>query len=168
MNELTRRDFVRGGLTAGIGIGLAPELLRSAVAQQAPARAAVADPYALVDPELLAAVKQFPFPMQDFTSEMLTAVVLVPREDLDEKGSAEFLKTVDSEAALAFGASANVTLFPSAWRDELPRAPAWNESGLRVASLTISRCSKCCRRRGRALSQWNAPPATGRPGVICP
>jgi acetyl esterase/lipase len=78
MNELTRRDFVRGGLTAGIGIGLAPELLRSAVAQQAPARAAVADPYALVDPELLAAVKQFPFPMQDFTSEMLTAARNLP------------------------------------------------------------------------------------------
>ena len=61
MNELTRRDFVRGGLTAGIGIGIAPELLRSAVARQAaPAPAAGADPYALVDPELLAAIKQFP------------------------------------------------------------------------------------------------------------
>ena len=75
MNELTRRDFVRGGLTAGIGIGIAPELLRSAVAQQAaPAPAAGADPYALVDPELLAAVKQFPFPTQSFTSETLAVV----------------------------------------------------------------------------------------------
>jgi acetyl esterase/lipase len=80
MNRFTRRDFVRGGLTAGIGIGLAPELLRSAVVPQvqAPARAAGPDPYALVDPELLAAVKQFPFPMQDFTSEMLAAARNLP------------------------------------------------------------------------------------------
>jgi hypothetical protein len=63
MNELTRRDFVCGGLTAGIGIGVAPELLRSAVARQAqaPAPAAGADPYAMVDPELLDAIKKFPF-----------------------------------------------------------------------------------------------------------
>ncbi len=51
MNELTRRDFVRGGLTAGIGIGIAPELLRSAVARQALAPEAGADPYAMVNPE---------------------------------------------------------------------------------------------------------------------
>jgi acetyl esterase/lipase len=69
MNELTRRDFVRGGLTAGIGIGIAPELLRSAVAQQAPTHAAVTDPYAMVDPELLDAIKKFPTPT--FTSENL-------------------------------------------------------------------------------------------------
>ncbi|MGB9311117.1 MAG: alpha/beta hydrolase, partial [Candidatus Acidiferrales bacterium] len=78
MSELTRRDFVRGGLTAGIGIGLAPELLRSAVAPQAqapaPAPAAGADPYAMVDPELLATIKQFPFPTDSFTSETLAAV----------------------------------------------------------------------------------------------
>jgi acetyl esterase/lipase len=82
MNELTRRDFVRGGLTAGIGIGIAPgippALLRSAAAQQAPAPAAGADPYAMVDPELLAAIKQFPFPTQDFTSEMLAAARKLP------------------------------------------------------------------------------------------
>jgi len=73
MNELTRRDFVRGGLTAGIGIGIAPELLRSAVARQAlaPAPAAGADPYAMVDPELLDTIKKFPFPTQSFTSETL-------------------------------------------------------------------------------------------------
>ncbi|HXD01541.1 MAG TPA: alpha/beta hydrolase fold domain-containing protein, partial [Verrucomicrobiae bacterium] len=70
MNELTRRDFVRGGLTAGIGIGIAPELLRSGVARQAPAQApAAADPYAMVDPELLDAVKKFPTPT--FTGETL-------------------------------------------------------------------------------------------------
>jgi acetyl esterase/lipase len=78
MNELTRRDFVRGGLTAGIGISVAPgialELLRSATAQQAPAPPAGADPYAMVDPELLAMVKQFPFPTQSFTSETLAVV----------------------------------------------------------------------------------------------
>jgi acetyl esterase/lipase len=75
MNELTRRDFVRGGLTAGIGIGIAPELLRSAVARQAlaPAPAAGADPYAMVDPELLDTIKKFPFPTQSFTSETLVA-----------------------------------------------------------------------------------------------
>ena len=71
MNGLTRRDFVRGGLTAGVGIGIAPELLRSAVAQQAPAPAAGADPYAMVDPELLDAIKKFPTPT--FTSETLAA-----------------------------------------------------------------------------------------------
>ena len=84
MNEVTRRDFVRGGLTAGIGIGLAPELLRSAVAPQkqaaASAPAAGTDPYALVDPELLAAVKQFPFPTQPFTSEVLAAARSLPAE----------------------------------------------------------------------------------------
>jgi len=74
MNELTRRDFVRGGLAAGIGIGIAPELLRSAVAPQAPAAGAGADPYAMVDPELLATIKQFPFPTQSFTSETLAVV----------------------------------------------------------------------------------------------
>jgi acetyl esterase/lipase len=78
MNELSRRDFVRGGLTAGIGIGIAPELLRSAVAAQAPMPAAGADPYALVDPELLAAIKQFPFPTQSFTSEILPAARNLP------------------------------------------------------------------------------------------
>ncbi len=75
MNRLTRRDFVRGGLTAGIGIGVAPELLRSAAAQQtaasSPAAAAGADPYAMVDPELLAAIKQFPYPAPSLTSENL-------------------------------------------------------------------------------------------------
>jgi acetyl esterase/lipase len=62
MSELTRRDFVRGGLTAGMGIGIAPELLRSAVASQAPAPAPAsgADPYAMVDPELLDAIKKMP------------------------------------------------------------------------------------------------------------
>src|ERR1700685_510314 len=75
MNELTRRDFVCGGLTAGIGIGVAPELLRSAVARQAqaPAPAAGADPYAMVDPELLDAIKKFPYPTQSVTSETLVA-----------------------------------------------------------------------------------------------
>ena len=75
MNELTRRDFVCGGLTAGIGIGVAPELLRSAVARQAPApaQAAGADPYAMVDPELLDAIKKFPYPAQSVTSETLVA-----------------------------------------------------------------------------------------------
>src|SRR5580704_12330075 len=71
MNELTRRDFVRGSLSAGIGIGVAPELLRSAVARQALALAAGADPYAMVDPELLDAIKKFPFPTESFTSETL-------------------------------------------------------------------------------------------------
>jgi hypothetical protein len=73
MNELTRRDFVRGGLSAGIGIGIAPELLRSAVARQAPATAAGEDPYAMVDPELLDVIKKFPFPTQSFSSETLAA-----------------------------------------------------------------------------------------------
>jgi acetyl esterase/lipase len=80
MSELTRRDFVRGGLIAGIGIGVAPELLRSAVARQSPAPAAGADPYAMIDPELLATLKQFPFPTQSFTSETLTAARQWPPE----------------------------------------------------------------------------------------
>jgi acetyl esterase/lipase len=86
VSNFSRRDFVRGGLAAGIGIGIAPELLRAAVVPAAqpqaqepgqsptssPAQApAAADPYALVDPELLAAVKQFPYPTPDFTSELL-------------------------------------------------------------------------------------------------
>src|SRR6202008_2481347 len=62
MNELTRRDFVRGGWTAGVGIGVAPELLRSTLARQAQAPAPGTDPYAMVDPELLDAIKKFPTP----------------------------------------------------------------------------------------------------------
>ena len=82
MNEVTRRDFVRGGLTAGIGIGLAPELLRSAVAPQkqaaASAPAAGTDPYALVDPELLAAVKQFPFPRSPSPAKFSLPLAVCP------------------------------------------------------------------------------------------
>src|SRR5271154_1323767 len=84
MHALTRRAFVRGGLTAGIGIGIAPELLRSAVSQQAaaatpsPVTAAAADPYAMVDPELLATIKQFPSPPPAFTSETLVDARKLP------------------------------------------------------------------------------------------
>src|SRR5580704_1424109 len=80
MNELTRRDFVRGGLTAGIGIGIAPELLRSTAARQAPGPAAATDPYAMVDPELLDTIKKFPYPTRSFSNETLAAARNWPPE----------------------------------------------------------------------------------------
>jgi acetyl esterase/lipase len=71
MTEITRRHFVRGGLTAGIGLGMAPELLRSTFFQQSPAPTAAANPYAMVDPELIPAIKQFP--THTFSSETLAS-----------------------------------------------------------------------------------------------
>ena len=59
-NQLTRREFALRTAGAGLALGLAPAALL-AEAQQAPAAASapLADPYSVVDPELLPAIKAF-------------------------------------------------------------------------------------------------------------
>src|SRR5271156_2175774 len=76
-NRLTRRDFAIR--TAGFGLagfnlawGLAPAatLARAEQASRSETSPAIADPYSLVDPELLPALKQFP-PAVDLSAEMV-------------------------------------------------------------------------------------------------
>ena len=70
-NQLTRRDF--GIRTAGFGLamGLAPAatLAEAEQASRSETSPAVADPYSLVDPELLPTLKQFP--AFDLSAEMV-------------------------------------------------------------------------------------------------
>jgi acetyl esterase/lipase len=76
-NRLTRRDFAIR--TAGFGLagfnlawGLAPAatLAQDEQASRSETSPAIADPYSLVDPELLPALKQFP-PAVDLSAEMV-------------------------------------------------------------------------------------------------
>jgi hypothetical protein len=69
-NQLTRRDFAIRTAGFGLALGLAP-VATLAEAEQAPRSEApaVADPYSLVDPELLPTLKQFP--AFDFSAEMV-------------------------------------------------------------------------------------------------
>jgi acetyl esterase/lipase len=90
---ITRRNFVKNGLAAGIGLGLAPSFLRAGAMHQPPAApvsrlplqksiqaAAVQAPappgYAVVDPELVPALKTFPTVI--FSKEMLPALRTAP------------------------------------------------------------------------------------------
>ena len=57
-NQLTRRDFAIRIAGFGLALGLAPA-----------ATLAVADPYSLVDPEFVPALKQFP--AGDLSAEIL-------------------------------------------------------------------------------------------------
>ena len=60
--KLTRRDFAIRMAGFGLALGLTPAvtLAQAGRASRVETSAAVADPYALVDPELLPALKQFP------------------------------------------------------------------------------------------------------------
>src|SRR5271155_2508723 len=76
-NRLTRRDFAirtAGFGLAGFGLatGLAPAatLAQDEQASRSETSPAIADPYSLVDPELLPALKQFP-PAFDLSAEMV-------------------------------------------------------------------------------------------------
>ncbi len=60
MTEISRRNFVRESLAAGIGLGILPGLLPPAAIQNSQVSAAPDDPYAMVDPELLPAIKSHP------------------------------------------------------------------------------------------------------------
>ena len=70
-NQLTRRDFVIRTAGFGLAMGLAPgaTLAEAQQASRSENSPAVADPYSLVDPELLPTLKQFP--AFDLSAEMV-------------------------------------------------------------------------------------------------
>jgi acetyl esterase/lipase len=70
-NQLTRRDFAIHMAGFGLAMGLTPAamLAEAEQASRSETSPAVADPYSLVDPELLPALKQFP--AFDFSAEMV-------------------------------------------------------------------------------------------------
>ena len=71
-DQLTRRDFAIRTAGFGLALGLAPAatLAEAEQASRSETSPAVADPYSLVDPELLPMLKQFP--SFDFSAEMVT------------------------------------------------------------------------------------------------
>jgi acetyl esterase/lipase len=77
-NQLTRRDFAIHTAGFGLALGLTPAatLAEAAQASRSETSSTVADPYSLVDPELLPAVKQFP--AMDFTAEMVVKFRQMP------------------------------------------------------------------------------------------
>jgi predicted esterase len=73
-NQLTRRDFAIRTAGFGLAMGLAPaatlaEAEQASRSETSPARTHIADPYSLVDPELLPVLKQFP--AFDLSAEMV-------------------------------------------------------------------------------------------------
>jgi acetyl esterase/lipase len=70
-NQLTRRDFAIRSAGFGLALGLTPAatLAEAEQASRPETLPAAADPYSLVDPELLPALKQFP--AFDFSAEMV-------------------------------------------------------------------------------------------------
>jgi acetyl esterase/lipase len=70
-NQLTRRDFAIRTAGFGLAMGLAPAatLAEAEQASRSETSLAVADPYSLVDPELLPVLKQFP--AFDLSAEMV-------------------------------------------------------------------------------------------------
>ena len=73
-NQLTRRDFAIRTAGFGLAIGLAPAatLAEAEQASRSEPSPAIADPYSVVDPELLPALKQFP--AVDLSAEMVRQV----------------------------------------------------------------------------------------------
>jgi acetyl esterase/lipase len=70
-NQLTRRDFAirTAGFDLALGVAPAATLAEARQASRSETSSAVADPYSLVDPELLPVLKQFP--AFDLTAEMV-------------------------------------------------------------------------------------------------
>src|SRR5262245_48633120 len=70
-NQLTRRDFAIRTAGFGLALGRGPAATRAQAEQPSPSETSptVADPYSLVDPELLPALKRFP--ASDFSAEMV-------------------------------------------------------------------------------------------------
>jgi acetyl esterase/lipase len=72
MRELNRRDFVQRAVAAGIGLGTAPALFGTPALQSPSSQQkASADPYAMVDPELVPALKTIT--TKSFNKELLPA-----------------------------------------------------------------------------------------------
>ena len=76
--QLTRRDFALRSAGFGLALGLAPAttLAEAGQASRSELSPAVADPYALVDPELLPVLKQFP--AYDLSAEMVVKFRQLP------------------------------------------------------------------------------------------
>jgi hypothetical protein len=70
-NQLTRRDFAIRTAGFGLAMGLTPTatLAEAEQASRSETSPAIADPYSLVDPELLPVLKQFP--AFDLSAEMV-------------------------------------------------------------------------------------------------
>ncbi len=77
-NQLTRRDFAIHTAGFGLAMGLTPAatLAEAEQASRSETSPAVADPYSLVDPELLPALEQFP--AFDFSAEMVVKFRQLP------------------------------------------------------------------------------------------
>ena len=77
-NQLTRRDFAIRTAGFGLALGLAPAatLAEAEQASRSETSPAVADPYSLVDPELLPTLKQFP--AFDISAEMVSKFRQMP------------------------------------------------------------------------------------------
>jgi pimeloyl-ACP methyl ester carboxylesterase len=77
-NQLTRRDFAIRTAGFGLAMGLAPgaTVAEAEQASRSETSPAVADPYSLVDPELLPALKQFP--AVDLSAEMVVKFRQLP------------------------------------------------------------------------------------------
>ncbi len=82
-NQLTRRDFAIRTAGFGLALGLAPAatLAEAEQASRSETSPAVADPYSLVDPELLPTLKQFP--AFDFSAEMVSKFRQTPELGID-------------------------------------------------------------------------------------
>jgi acetyl esterase/lipase len=77
-NQLTRRDFAIRTASFGLAMGLAPAatLAEAEQASRSEPSPAIADPYSLVDPELLPTLKQFP--AYDLSAEMVVKFRQLP------------------------------------------------------------------------------------------
>jgi acetyl esterase/lipase len=77
-NQLTRRDFAIRTAGFGLAMELAPTatLAEAEQASRSETSPAIADPYSLVDPELLPALKQFP--AYDLSAEMVAKFRQIP------------------------------------------------------------------------------------------
>ncbi len=77
-NQLTRRDFAIHTAGFGLALGLAPAaaLAEAEQASRSETSPAVADPYSLVDPELLPTLKQFP--AFDISAELVSKFRQMP------------------------------------------------------------------------------------------
>jgi acetyl esterase/lipase len=77
-NQLTRRDFAIRTAGFGLAMGLAPAATLAEVEQawRSTPSPAIADPYSVVDPELLPALKQFP--AFDLSTEMVVKFRQLP------------------------------------------------------------------------------------------
>ncbi len=113
-NQLTRRDFAIRTAGFGLALGLAPaaRLAEAEPASRSETSPAVADPYSLVDPELLPTLKQFP--AFDLSAEMVRQFRQLPGTP---PLPAPAPQPVERQSVTAeFGAVRKVSVFAIPWR----------------------------------------------------